>query len=478
MYPDLRLPQRSLADLPLKLGQAGYFEEALREVMGLTDLWRLNAEGVPGCLWRCRQDGTITGLLAGLFLLRQPVSRADFVEHVGEEETFALIEAGALREDGEALRAEVDLFPCLGRLVFTDHLTQVPQEEGHVYELGADSYALARVTPRRRQRRALDLCTGSGIHAILAAFHTDEVFAADINPRALAYSRVNAALNGRSNVTWLQSDLFEKVPPGPYDLITANPPFVPSPDSSVLVHRSAGETGEEVSERMVAALPLFLAPGGLFAMVLDYPVLRSSTYHQRLQQWLGSSSGWGVALLNFGTVPSDQYIQQHVGYRVDFASYQATYLDYLRSYDRLGIDAVGFAVVLIRRLAPGAPSWAVTKETLVPRLFLADRVQEWLDGVALVEDPSFAPSPDSRPRLSRHYRTVWRDREKTRGMLETADLEWCGPVALGASLAGFAERLDGRVSVRELLEEWGEAEVLAHLKALARHGAVDMQSCI
>ena len=53
---------------------------------------------------------------------------------------------------------------------------------------------------RRRVRRTLDLCTGSGIHALLAAAHSERVLAVDINPRAAQCARCNAQVAGAKNI--------------------------------------------------------------------------------------------------------------------------------------------------------------------------------------------------------------------------------------------------------------------------------------
>ena len=82
---------------------------------------------------------------------------------------------------------------------------------------------------RRPVRRVLDLCTGSGCLAILAAraFRSAQVDAADISPAALAVARKNVARHRVARRVRLQrSDLFDRLGAARYDLILTNPPYV------------------------------------------------------------------------------------------------------------------------------------------------------------------------------------------------------------------------------------------------------------
>jgi release factor glutamine methyltransferase len=73
--------------------------------------------------------------------------------------------------------------------------------------------------------RVLDMGTGSGVNAILAASKSKDVLAVDINPDALESARRNAELNGVADrVTVCESDVFEHVD-GVFDLIVFDPPF-------------------------------------------------------------------------------------------------------------------------------------------------------------------------------------------------------------------------------------------------------------
>ena len=79
-----------------------------------------------------------------------------------------------------------------------------------------------------RTQRVLDLCTGNGSLAVLAAMAYPDVTVdgADLSPDALAVARINVDRHGlQERITLLQSDGLGSVK-GPYDLILCNPPYV------------------------------------------------------------------------------------------------------------------------------------------------------------------------------------------------------------------------------------------------------------
>ncbi len=85
------------------------------------------------------------------------------------------------------------------------------------------------ISDRAAVRRVLDLCTGSGCLAILAAlaFSEAEVDASDISEAALAVAERNVGDYGLGDrISLIQSDLFDGLNRRQYDLILANPPYV------------------------------------------------------------------------------------------------------------------------------------------------------------------------------------------------------------------------------------------------------------
>ena len=124
----------------------------------------------------------------------------------------------------------------------------------------------------------LDLCTGSGCIAIACAYAFDwaDVDATDISPAALAIAQRNvAAHNLQDQVTLLESDLFNKVPPRRYDIIISNPPYVDADDMASLpeeyLHEpelglAAGDDGLDLVIPMLQQAREFLSDQGILVV--------------------------------------------------------------------------------------------------------------------------------------------------------------------------------------------------------------------
>ena len=75
----------------------------------------------------------------------------------------------------------------------------------------------------------LDLCTGSGAIAISLAKYlkTSKITAIDISHKAIQIAKKNAIINKvESQITFLESNLFENLPEQKYDIIISNPPYI------------------------------------------------------------------------------------------------------------------------------------------------------------------------------------------------------------------------------------------------------------
>jgi ribosomal protein L3 glutamine methyltransferase len=124
-------------------------------------------------------------------------------------------------------------------------------------------------------RRVLDLCTGSGCLAILAAlkFARAQVDATDLSPTALGVARKNVArYRLQRRVAVSRSDIYESLAGRRYDLILANPPYVTAAAMRKLPAEyrheprfalAGGDDGLELVSRILEDAPRHLQPGGL-----------------------------------------------------------------------------------------------------------------------------------------------------------------------------------------------------------------------
>ncbi len=116
--------------------------------------------------------------------------------------------------------------------------------------------------------RVLDLCTGNGSLAVIAAMAYPEVVvdAADISDDALAVARINVDKHDLSKrITLLRSDLMKAVR-GPYDLILCNPPYVNAQSMAALPAEYQAE-------------PALALAGGADGMDLVRTILRDAARH-------------------------------------------------------------------------------------------------------------------------------------------------------------------------------------------------------
>ena len=274
--------------------RAGYSETTVRDRLGLADIADLQWKVLPIYQEERLSERDPLALATELFLLQGGLSPEELERLFSAHGRDVLLRTGVLSIDPAGLaRARASLFPVGDRLIFSDHAwhklphpgyKNVPSDQ--VMFVGKDSRWLARATVRRPVRASLDLCTGSGIQALLAAAHSERVLAVDINPRAVRCTRFNAQISGAANVEVRLGDLFEPVGAAErFDLITANPPFVPSPLDE-LKFRDGGRSGEAIQQRIVASLPRYLAPGGIAQMVTELGEREDEPIVKRVRQWL------------------------------------------------------------------------------------------------------------------------------------------------------------------------------------------------
>ncbi|EWC58237.1 putative methyltransferase [Actinokineospora spheciospongiae] len=141
-----------------------------------------------------------------------------------------------------------------------------------VYRPQEDTRLLTRAIAAagvRRGARVLDLCTGTGAQAVAAAkAGAGSVTAVDVSRRALAAAWLNGVLN-RAPVRVRHGGVSTVVGSGPYDVVVANPPYVPCPTPTTPSTRAwdAGPDGRAVLDELCPAAAGLLRPGGFLLLV-------------------------------------------------------------------------------------------------------------------------------------------------------------------------------------------------------------------
>ena len=150
----------------------------------------------------------------------------------------------------------------------------------------------------------LDMCTGSGCLAIIAAdvFPAAQVDAVDVSPDALAVAKRNIAdYQMTARVHAVQSDLYGDLPSKRYDIILCNPPYVTDESMAALPREyqqepklalAGGADGMSVVRRVVRAARGYLKRGGLlFVEVGGGRAAAEQTLKDVPLTWLTTSDG-------------------------------------------------------------------------------------------------------------------------------------------------------------------------------------------
>lgn len=291
VWPPVRTTSRALGGIVATLQQHRYDEAGCARRLSVPAMRHVVARVVAGEGESLLRAADPLGILIALFLFNRAVPHRLAARVFDTRALRALEEMRLVEIAAATVTSPVAVFPCRDLFIVTDALGE-HGVANKVMPLGAESYDLAALATRRDATRALDLCTGSGVHALLASRRCRDAVGIDISPRAIAFSEFNAWFNRISNVTFRRGDLYGPVRRAPgYDLITANPPYNPELGSPAgQDYHSGGESGEEVLSRIVAGVPAFLSEAGHCHVITLLVHREGDTIPRRLRRWMGASA--------------------------------------------------------------------------------------------------------------------------------------------------------------------------------------------
>jgi len=192
---------------------------------------------------------------------------------------------------------------------YVDERTIVPRS--FIAELLADGEGAGTLDAwlSDQTHRVLDLCTGNGSLAVIAAMAYPEVTvdATDVSDAALEVARINVDKHGLGKrITLLRSDLFAAVR-GPYDLIVCNPPYVNTQSMQALppeyrceppLALAGGDDGMDLVRTILREAPKHMTVDAVLVLEIGHERPHFEHAFRRLEvAWLETSAGDDQVLL-------------------------------------------------------------------------------------------------------------------------------------------------------------------------------------
>ena len=353
------------ARLRALLNRAGYTEQGLCDrflIRAMQDYWQAREQRpeLPG-------PNDAQAVLVRLFLDAEDVAqaelRATLCDDVATIEALGLLEAGIAPD---TVTGTVLLYPTEHLWIVSDRNAGQSDERiappaDVVYPaIAQNTQRFVGLMPRTPVERCLDLCSGTGIAALLAArSFAQHAWAVDITERATRFARFNAMLNDVANCTVLEGDVYAPLNGETFDRIVAHPPYMPSLEDEY-IFRDGGEDGERVTWRILGGLAAHLQVGGDFFCECLTTDRTNAPIERRIRDALGPAGN------SFDILVGEMQRRDAVHYYTDLAEHgqiAAELLDrHIDVFKRLDIETMVFGVILIRRGAQDHVGVTVRRE--------------------------------------------------------------------------------------------------------------------
>jgi SAM-dependent methyltransferase len=359
------------------LDRAGFEDRKVRERLGVGATADLSFGPLdrPRVLRRTG-DGDALATLIRVFVAGVPVPLDAFRRAVNPMEPSAWAELGLVGLEGDSVQRSMALLPSgRFRIVQDAILPDGTIRRDHVMGVADSTRALSSMIGRPPARWALDLGTGCGYLALLAAAHSQHVLATDVNPRAVAMARFNAMLNRIGNVECAEGNLFEPAGDRRFDLIVSNPPFVVSPQDD-LTYRDSGLQGDAFCERLFRAIPAHLTEGGFAQVMCNWARIAGQDWLERLSAWF-EGAGCDVWIVHWASTEPGDYAGNWLN-QSDWSSTPDRFAEgferWMAYYEQQRIEAIDFGIITLRRRTVGR-NWMRVD---------VDRDPDYCDGVGFL----------------------------------------------------------------------------------------------
>ena len=247
--------------------------------------------------------------------------------------------------------------------------------EDPVMYIGMDSHGLVQSAPRNSCQNLLDLCCGSGIQGIVASRYAKSIIGVDLNPRAIRFARFNAQLNGLTNYKVVLGNLYDVIEGEKFDVILANPPFVPSPEND-LGFRDGGRNGEEVLKDIISNAPKFLNENGRVCIVSDLVDVKG--YSKKIRDWLGKNE---LDCLVLKTAERNEILFSvphcKAPFNQTFEEYNQEIDLWINNFRSNNLNSVNFGYVFLWKKTNNKEGYYATRTIHNPDIEIYNDVKKW-----------------------------------------------------------------------------------------------------
>jgi SAM-dependent methyltransferase len=467
--PPIRLgaPQQ-FATLRDYLLSAQYTEPEICRRLGIASIYEYR----PGSQGRAADPDLRDPLdvLIRLLLHGEAVGSDAVRAHVPADALGAMRELGLLvpgSESDETCAASVLLYPTESLFIISDLMSgggdrpSVPAVDAVYPAITRNTQTFLAALPATPCDSFLELCSGTGIAALVATRYARRTWAADITERATRYAHFNALLNDIDNVEAVQGDLYDAVTGLTFDRIVAHPPYVAAVEQQ-FIFRDGGPDGEQITARIIAGIPEHLRPGGRFYCSCVATDRTSAPLQQRVRAMLGAREREFDVLVvaREAFSPSEYYYRLAAAGRGNFADAEWWH----GHYRKLGVERLVYAWIVVQRHVGDRAAFTVRRPG-GPRT--GSREVEWLlDWESRATDPATRGRLlEARPSLSPFARL--------RAVQRAVNGEWVAEASSLTTDAPFPATADCTADVAAFLAKCdGTRTARDHLRSLRGQGVV------
>ena len=341
------------------LQSAGYTEEFLCARFQLEraeqfELDRGNRAPLP-------EAASAADVLTALFLAGEFVSVEKAHRLMGRDNIGLLRDMGLLAIDaaGGRCHGTVALYPLADLHIASDRWSnpddtpfEAPNDTVYPAFIPTTRLFLEHV-PLGECGSFLDLCSGTGIAAIMAARQgAREAWAGDIAERCTRFAEFNGRLNSVANFHPVTSDLYGNLSRPAFDRIVAHPPYVPALQPKWIFF-SGGEDGEEITRRIVEGLPAHLNDHGVFLALTMGTDRTDAPFESRIREWLGEGGRhFDIALIVRKTLEPHEFAARN---REESQAWR-------KLFARLAVESLVYGVVAIQRRTGARQTFTVRRQ--------------------------------------------------------------------------------------------------------------------